>query len=452
MSGSWLAEQGRLPLAFMALALAWLAVAAWLTLVAPELLAGAHTAPELVALTHAWVLGVFVTVATGAVYQLAPVALGTTLASERAGWWHFGCQAIGVPGMVYAFWHWDMSLLEKFGAIFALGIVGFAINALRTVWLSGKRDPVAWSLALATVWLVVTVFAGLTIAANRAWSFWPTDPLPLLRAHAHLGLVGFFVTMLQGVTFRLIPMFTLGDVPNWRPVRIGLWFSQVGLVGLVPSLAFQWKWSAVVFTGMIFLGLVSSGIALRQTLATRKKRMLDPGLKTFVAGAIGLLVAAAVALYLVWPTSAGSSAPGGCGATVYGLLIVIGGLLPTIGGMMCKIVPFLTWMRAYGPKVGREPTPPATALSKPQFENAGLVLIGVALVPLIIGAWLTVVPLLHAGAWLLAGSIGFLLADMMCVLKHLIGPFVQRMKRSIASTWVQLFTSSGKPAADMPKV
>ena len=31
------------------------------------------------ALTHAWVLGFFVTVACGAVYQLAPVALGTTL-------------------------------------------------------------------------------------------------------------------------------------------------------------------------------------------------------------------------------------------------------------------------------------------------------------------------------------------------------------------------------------
>jgi hypothetical protein len=419
MSGSWLAAQGRLPLAFMALALVWLIVAAVMLVSSPELLAAPHSAPAVIALTHAWVLGAFVTVATGAVYQLAPVALGTTLASERFGWFHFVCHLVGVAGMVYAFWHWDLVLLGEFGALVGVGIITFAANALATVVYSKKRDAVAWSLALATMWLVVTVLAGLTLTANRRWNFWPTDPLLLLRAHAHLGLIGFFVTMLQGVTFRLVPMFTLGDVPNWRPVRVGLWFTQIALVGLTPALAWHHGYLAAACGVLLLAGLVASAIAFKQTLSTRKKRVLDSGLRAFVSGLGGMFVAAAVGVVLVWPTFAGTSAPGGCSAMVYGILIIVGVLLPAIGGMMCKIVPFLTWMRAYGPKVGREPTPSAGALVKPQLENAALILIGVALVPLVAGAWTLNLPLLHAGAWLLAASVSLMAADMLCVFSHL---------------------------------
>jgi hypothetical protein len=140
------------------------------------------------------------TIATGDP-QVAPVALGTTLQSERYGWWHFGLHAASVPGMVYSFWRWDMTLLGHFGAAFALGIILFSVNAWRTVWRSGQRDAVAWSLTLAAGWLVVTGLAGLLLAANRCWNFWATNPLLFLRAHAHLGLVGFFVTLLQASRF-----------------------------------------------------------------------------------------------------------------------------------------------------------------------------------------------------------------------------------------------------------
>ncbi|MBP8256344.1 MAG: hypothetical protein KAX37_03395, partial [Opitutaceae bacterium] len=96
--GSWLAAQGRLPLAFMGLALAWLGAGTLFLVMRPDLLTLPHTHPHLVALTHAWLLGFFLTVACGAAYQLAPVALRTTLCSERKGWWHFGIHAVGVPG------------------------------------------------------------------------------------------------------------------------------------------------------------------------------------------------------------------------------------------------------------------------------------------------------------------------------------------------------------------
>src|SRR5687768_14578845 len=156
LSGSWLAAQGRLPLAFMGLALAWLAAATGMVVASPDVLAMPHFAPAVVALTHAWVLGFFVTVATGAIYQIAPVALGTTLTNERHGWWHFGLHAVGVPGMVYSFMRWDMKLVGHFGTFVGLGIILFVVNTWVTVHRSPHRGPVAWSIRLAAGWLLLT--------------------------------------------------------------------------------------------------------------------------------------------------------------------------------------------------------------------------------------------------------------------------------------------------------
>ncbi len=421
-SSSWLAAQGRLPLAFIGLGLVWLAVATGMVALSPNVLALSHAAPAVVTLTHAWVLGFFVTVATGAIYQLAPVALSTTLWSERYAWWHFGLHAIAVPGMVYAFARWDMALLGHFGTLFAVGTLLFAANTWKTVRRSGHRDVVAWSLVLATSWLLLTVTIGLVLSANRFWHFIPIDLLALLRAHAHLGLIGFFLTLLQGVTFRLVPMFTLGDVPSWRPVRWGLALSQIGLLGLAPALAWHAAYVAAAFGTLVFAGMVFSGHALAQTLATRKKRVLDSGIRALRRGAGMLALSAAIGLFLVWPTTPGGSALGGCSAMVYAVLVLIGGLLPVFTGMMCKIVPFLTWMRAYGPRVGRVPTPSAGALTKPRIEAWALGLQGLAVVPLVTGLWSSHLPLLTTGAWLLAVGVGLFLFDMAGVMKHLWWP------------------------------
>lgn len=419
MSPGWLAAQGRLPLAFMGLALAWLVGAtAWLVF-EPGLLALPHMHPHVVALTHAWVLGFFVSVACGAVYQLAPVVLGTTLAHERHGWWHFGLHAAGVPGMVYAFRVWDLTLLGHAGFVVALGLTLFSINTWVTVRRADRGGAVAWSLALAAGWLLLTVLLGLLLAANRFWAFLPLDPLALLRAHAHIGLVGFFVTLLQGVGFQLVPMFTLGEVRDWRLAKLGLGYSQGGLLALAVGLGWHLDWLAFPSALAIAAGLICSGIGLRQALASRKKRALDPGIRAFLGGLIGIGVAAVAAVALVAPGSPWGSAPGGFGAMVYAVLALAGGLLPCIAGMMCKIVPFLTWMRAYGPRVGRGPTPPASGLTRPRLERWGLGLQGLAVAPLLVGTWLLSEPWLRVGTWLLAVGVILFVADMLGVLWHL---------------------------------
>lgn len=410
---SWLAAQGRLPLAFMALALLWLAAASGLLVARPGLLLLPHAGPPVIALAHAWMLGFFVTVACGAVYQLAPVALSTTLWSERLGWMHFSLHALGVPGMVFLFWNYRLGPLSFFASATALGVLFFAMNTLVTVARSARRDVVTVSIVLATGWLACAVLAGLFLVANRLWALVPLDPLALLRAHAHLGLIGFFITLLQGVGFQLVPMFTMGEVKSWRLTKTGLWLSQTGLVALIPALIWQNRAAALVGGAAIGGGLVFSGAGLLRALAIRKKRRLDPGVAAFLCGWAGLCVAALAGVALLFS---------GANPVIYALLGIVGGLLPCVAGMMCKVVPFLTWMRAYGPKVGRGYAPPAHSLTRPRVERLGLALQQGSVLLLLAGVWRMDDFWLHAGVWVLAAGVVLFLYDMFCVLKHLWAP------------------------------
>jgi hypothetical protein len=217
-------------------------------------------------------------------------------------------------------------------------------------------------------------------------------------------------------------MFTMGEVRDWRPVKTGLWLSQTGLIGLIAALAWNAGYAAAVCGTLILAGMIASGRALQRALATRKKRGFDPGVLALLGGSAALVVAAAMGVLLVLPATPGSSAPGGFGAMVYAVVLFAGGLLPAIAGMMCKVVPFLTWMRAYGPNVGRVPTPAAGALTRPRLESWAFVLQGLAVVPLTAGAWSLNMTLLRAGAWILAAGIALFLVDMLGILKHLWQP------------------------------
>jgi len=416
---SWLAAQGKLPLSFMGLGLAWLAAAVALMVLRPDILLEGHTSPHVIALAHAWVLGFFTTVATGAVYQIVPVALSTKLWNEPLGWLHFGCHLVGVPGMVVAFWFYRLDLVGMFGALTALGILFFALNTCVTVKLSPRHDIIARSILLAAGWLAVGALAGLFLVANRLWAWTTLDTISLLRAHAHLGAVGFFITLIQGVGFQLIPMFTLGQVTSWRAARIGIWCSQAGLLLLLPGLLWRIRALEVVAALVITVGLISSGLGMRRALRTRKKMRLDPGVVVFLWGVAGLILTACAGVVLAGLGASRGGAVGGFNPMIYALLGLFAGLLPCVTGMMCKVVPFLTWMRAYGPLVGRFRTPPAHSLTRPWLERWGLALQQLAVIPLLLGAWRLDLAWSQWGAWLLAAGVLLFLTDMLGILKHL---------------------------------
>ncbi len=407
-----------LPLAFVATGLVFLLAGVAGLVARPGILLLPQTHPHLVAHVHLWLPGFLLTVAMGAVYQMMPVVLGVPLATRATGAWiHLALHMAGVTALVAGFFQGRFDAVAAGGAVVAAGMVLFT----RTVWATfragPRRDATAWCFPLSAAWLLLTVALGTFMAANRWWSLLDAPSLALLRAHAHLGLVGFFLTLLLGATFHLVPMFTMGALRRPRLVAASVACAQAGLLLLVVG----WlaPTPALVRAGATGLAasLAFSGGALRATLRARTRRPLEPGLRAFLTGLLLLAVSAPLGIALL-----PGLLPADRGAVVYGIVIIPAGLAFAVLGMLCKIVPFLVWMRAYGPLVGRETVPAATRLGSRRLQIVWFVLHLAAISVLAPAAALGSPTLAHLGAWLLAAAIGAFGIDVVRVLDHLRRP------------------------------
>ncbi len=416
--GVTLVGGARLPLAFIGAGLLAFAAAVAMLALEPGLLLEAPLNPRVVAWIHLWLPGFLLSVCIGSVYQLMPVVLGVSLRLPlAAAWTHAGLHLAGTLALVLGLGTGRYGWAAAGGSALTLGVFLLVTGLFRTFAASTRRDAPAWSFPLAGGWLLLTVVLGVLMALNRRHAFLPLPAENLLRAHAHLGLVGFFLTLLQGTTFQLIPMFTMGKLARADLVWGGLVCTQVGLLLLAPGLAWDLPALAVAGGGVLGTGLLFSGTALGATLATRRRRVLDPGIRAFLAGAVCAGTAGLAGLFLF------AFAPGDRAhqtlLALYAVLAVAGGLSLTVLGMLCKIIPFLVWMRAYGPRVGREPVPAATSLGSAALEKLWFAChlsgLGTAFLALLAGrGHYTLAPAILLGA----GALVYL-ANVIRILRHL---------------------------------
>lgn len=272
-----------LPLRFMLTGLVALFVAVGWIIARPSILASYHYNQYVIAATHLVVLGFICTVVMGAMYQLVPVALETKLYSERLAKWQFGIHVIGFVGMVCMFHVWNMKQVGHFGSALALGVGLFVYNMARTLWRVPKWNVVATAITAALVWFSLTIVAGLSIAAAKcvyeateglattegvkqvvgglrivAGIVSHFDVIGAMHAHAHLGGVGFFVMLIVGVSYRLIPMFMLTEVQSKRRAALSILLLNIGLAGSVVTILLRSNWKPV-FAGIAVAGLASFG-------------------------------------------------------------------------------------------------------------------------------------------------------------------------------------------------
>ena len=411
----------RLPLAFILYGLGCYVIACGWLAARPSLLLEPHLHPRVVALVHLLLPGFLLSVTLGAFYQLVPVVLGTPLpASLRALWLHFAMHVTGSATLVGGFIAGRFEWVGAGGLVVSSGILFFTTTIWHAFRASNRRDAVAWSFPLSATWLSATVLMGVLLAAHRRWPFLPLSSLALLRAHAHLGLAGFFLTLLQGATFQLVPMFTMGTARRMNLVWAGLLCTQAGLLMLAPALAGNLR--ALVIGGALVIaaGIGLSGVALKATLNSRRRKKIEPGIRAFLFGASLLLAAAGTGVALVFLSFDHETTPRLISA--YGALAIVGALSLMVLGMLCKIVPFLVWMRTYGPLVGKRPVPVATELSSKRLELLWACA-HLAAVPLIACACARgSLACALAGACLLAVAAAVFVANLGRVLAHLIHP------------------------------
>lgn len=360
----------------------------------PDILATYHYNQYVIAVTHLFALGWLCSVVMGAMYQLVPVALGTRLYSERLAKWQFAFHLVGFVGMVWMFWTWNMKQVGHFGSVMAVSVGLFVYNLVRTLARVPKWNVTATAIAAALGWITFTIVVGLAIAASKCAYDSETglataagvsavvdglrmvarfmarfDQISTMHAHGHLSGVGFFTLLIVGVSYKLIPMFTLSELQNKRRAALSVALLNVGLLGSFLSILLRSPWK-MAFALVIVGALAIYGWELRAILRARKRANLDWGLKYFLT-AVGLLLPLSLlSLVLAWPGLPLNAFTGQL-ENLYGFLGFIGVVTFAIIGMLYKIVPFLAWFGVYSRHVGLAKVPSLGDMYSTQLQVIG---------------------------------------------------------------------------------
>lgn len=431
-----------LPLRFIVTGLLAFVTGLVLLLLRPEILTTYHYNQHVIATTHLFVLGWLCTVVMGSVYQLVPVALETKLHSERMARWQFVFHTVGFVGMVWMFWRWDMKQVGHFGSVLAVGVVLFVYNIARTLVKVPRWNVVATSVASTLIWLSTTVLAGLAIAAAKCAydpdssaaagaAFAPAitglkaiasvvskfDPIGAMHAHAHVGVLGVFIVLIVGVSYRLVPMFTLSELQSPRRAMASVLLLNAGLLGAFVSVLTRSN-TRPLFAGVMLAALALYFIELRAVLRARKRRKLDWGVRGFLTGVCLLLPLSVLGVVLSWPTLPLTQFVGQL-ENVYGLVALLGTVTLAIQGMLYKIVPFIVWYSRYSRQIGRAPVPALSDLYSARLQVAGLITYCVGLVTCAAATLCSHAPVARAGAGIMiAGTVVFLV-NVLKIMSHM---------------------------------
>jgi len=441
-----------IPLRFMIVGVVSLLISVVLLVTHPEALSGYHYNQHIVAITHLLVLGFALSVVSGAMYQLVPVALETRLHSERLARWHFPIHLVSVAGMVWMFWVWDMKQVGHFGFGLAVGVGLFVWNLIRTLRQVRGWTVVSFGIASTLFWLVAVIVAGLAVAAGKSTyelvgrpDLSPLlaaplaglkatadflshfEPLAVMHAHAHLGVLGVFLLLIIGVGYRLVPMFLISDIQNPRRAWVSLWVLNIGLAATFLTILLQ-HWLKPVAALIVITGLVLYGIELIAIVRARRRRSLDWGLRGFLASQALLAPLALIGLWLSRPGIPLTESIGRL-ENAYGFLALFGVVAFAILGMLYKILPFLVWFVAYGHEVGRAKTPALHEMYSTPVQVSGLAFWVAGLVTGLTAILLANPALSRVAALLLALSLLLFLINAGRILSHWVRPRTQPLPR-----------------------
>jgi hypothetical protein len=435
----------KLPLAFILTGLgAMLFGCVWLV-ARPDLLATYHYNQYVIAATHLFVLGWLCSVVMGAMYQLVPVALETKLYSQTLAKVQFAFHVIGFIGMVWMFERWNMKQVGHFGCLLFLGVCLFVYNLVRTLLRVPRWTVTATGVTGALVWLSLTVTVGLCLATAKCsyeaadsvstatWlgallhglrsigSFMTHfDAISAMHAHAHLGVLGFFTILIVGVSYKLVPMFSLSEVQCRHRAGLSLVLLNIGVAGAFTSILLRSRWK-LGFTFLVVLALAVYGWELVAMLRARKRRALDWGMKMFLTAVCLLGVESSLAVVLSWP---GLPLNGFTGQleNLYGFLGLLGFVSLAVIGMLYKIVPFLVWFGTYSSRVGMAKVPSLAELYSARLQKIGFATYTLGLVITSVGIVAAHGLLVRFGTSLLCLSLGTLLLNIGLMLRHLFRP------------------------------
>ncbi len=337
-------------------ALSFLVLTVFIALTGNELL-GPYFSGKMLAITHLAVLGWSTMIVLGALYQLVPVVFETGLFSEKLAGITFWLFAVSIILLVYAFWTNAFFTTLLYAASLMFGALSlFGLNILLSK-KKGKQNIQSTFVTAAVFWLLLTALLGLLIAFNFRYNFFSQIHLNYLKIHAHLGLIGWFVSLIIGISSTLIPMFLVSHQLDHKKLTYSLYLINIGL----SLLSLDWWFLHGSFMVPVYWLLISTGIFfylmfVREAYTKRLRKDLDSGMKYTMMAVLTMVVPILISLLIMLKADFNNSFQLRA-TTLYGFSIIFGLITPIILGQTYKTLPFIIWLHKYKEYVGKYKTP-----------------------------------------------------------------------------------------------
>jgi len=340
-------------------ALSFLVASIVLFIAAPDLTQH-YLSPRLLTLTHLLILGWITMIIFGALYQLIPVVMEVKLYSEKLAVVSFFLFAGGLITLSASFWTFNFGRsigLEVGGYLTVTAVILFAINTILSAAKTERKTIENAFIITAVIWLLLTVTLGILIVLNFAFHFISGSHLELLKLHAHIGFIGWFLMLVVGVASKLMPMFLIVHKLSVKLLSYAYFLINGGLILLsVGYYYFPEKWFMLLSALPILLGVIAFLRFNYVAFSKRIRKKLDVGMKlsatAFILLAISLVMGFAI---LIGPNFLGAMQTRF--EIAYGILIVLGFLTALVLGQTYKTLPFIIWLQKYQSKVGKIKVP-----------------------------------------------------------------------------------------------
>lgn len=307
---------------------------------------GHYFQPKILAITHMAVLGWATMIILGASNQLAPVIAETRLWNEKIPLAVLGMLMAGAGTLTAAFWQMKTGV-QSFagGGLIVFSFLLHAFNQFKT-FASGKRSTATRFMLTAQLWLILTASLGLLLLLNLRYAFLPALHFHYLKVHASVGMAGWFLQLVMGVSSKLIPMFLLSSNERHQWLNVAYYLLNAGLiVFLVAGLFIPGATIAPVSLLLISGALYYYFRFVRECRKSAMRKRLDQGMQqTFIA----LLLIAVPLLLLAVILFVKQGLPPGWG-TAFGFAFLAGFISIIIMAQTFKTLPFVVWMHLNTP-------------------------------------------------------------------------------------------------------
>ncbi len=310
--------------------------------------------PHLLTIVHIAALGWGTMIIFGAAHQLLPVICERDLYSENmaaASWYTL---TLGIILLTWKFWNLDTGwVMIAGGSLIVFSVLLFVINVLKTTRIFRKFTMQKLFIISSALWLLFTVSVGLLLAINLGLTspIFRVSHLEILKLHAHMGIAGWFLQLIAGVSTKLVPMFLLGKSEKEHLLKKAFIFQNLGLIlFLIDGFFFEVTARVMIYAALVLTGIVFWLLFLFDVFRNRLRKRIELLMKHTFLSFLSLMLA-----LLLIPVVYYSE--GYRWTMVYGTLIFLGWITNIILGKTFKTLPFIIWNTHYKDLTGKAKIP-----------------------------------------------------------------------------------------------